>query len=218
MRHHLHIWLFYLNKLWNRFCLVLRGKSHSVFVCFIAMSLNASARWKVYAIGAVCVCVWSLKRRARHQISHLPLRVGIISKCVMDYIFMTWQRFKKKLKTNLFIERFTASSQPCNFLKKIFSFFLFSWQNICCGWALMRTLWSCSLHAVPLFGLPEQYQYLLILYKNAFTLASFVESHMTVWSRTDKHKRTTTTKMTVGPVKMEHNWRIRGCNNFILPR
>lgn len=65
------------------------GKSHSVFVCFIAMSLNASARWKVYAIGAVCVCVWSLKRRARHQISHLPLRVGIISKCVMDYIFMT---------------------------------------------------------------------------------------------------------------------------------
>lgn len=98
MRHHLHIWLFYLNKLWNRFCLVLRGKSHSVFVCFIAMSLNASARWKVYAIGAVCVCVWPLKRRARHQISHLPLRVGIISKCVMDYIFMTWQRLKKSWK------------------------------------------------------------------------------------------------------------------------
>lgn len=65
--------------------------------------------------GCVCVCVWSLKRRARHQISHLPLRVGIISKCVMGYRFMTWQRLKKKLKTNLFIERFTASSQPCNF-------------------------------------------------------------------------------------------------------
>lgn len=75
--------------------------------------------------GCVCVCVWSLKRRARHQISHLPLRVGIISKCVMGYIFMTWQRLKKKLKTNLFIERFTASSQPCNFFffKSFLSFF-----------------------------------------------------------------------------------------------
>lgn len=101
MRHHLHIWLFYLNKLWNRFCLVLRGKKplgFCLFYCNVPECISKIDQWKVYAIGAVCVCVWSLKRRARHQISHLPLRVGIISKCVMGYIFMTWQRFKKSWK------------------------------------------------------------------------------------------------------------------------
>lgn len=57
--------------------------------CNVPECISKIDQWKVYAIGAVCVCVWSLKRRARHQISHLPLRVGIISKCVMGYIFMT---------------------------------------------------------------------------------------------------------------------------------
>lgn len=101
MRHHLHIWLFYLNKLWNRFCLVLRGEKplgFCLFYCNVPECVSKIDQWKVYAIGAVCVCVWSLKRRARHQISHLPLRVGIISKCVMGYIFMTWQRLKKSWK------------------------------------------------------------------------------------------------------------------------
>lgn len=218
MRHHLHIWLFYLNKLWNRFCLVLRGKKplgFCLFYCNVPECISKMESLRDW--GCMCVCMVFKEEGQTSNITPASKSRYHLQMCDGLYIY-DLTAIKKKLKTNLFIERFTASSQPCNFLKKIFSFFLFSWQNICCGWALMRTLWPCSLHAVPLFGLPEQYQYLLILYKNAFTLASFVESHMTVWSRTDKHKRTTTTKMTVGPVKMEHNWRIRGCNNFILPR
>lgn len=127
MRHHLHIWLFYLNKLWNRFCLVLRGKKplgFCLFYCNVPECISKMESLRDW--GCMCVCMVFKEEGQTSNITPASKSRYHLQMCDGLYIY-DLTAIKKKLKTNLFIERFTASSQPCNFFKKnlfFLSFFL----------------------------------------------------------------------------------------------
>lgn len=125
MRHHLHIWLFYLNKLWNRFCLVLRGEKplgFCLFYCNVPECISKMESLRDW--GCMCVCVVFKEEGQTSNITPASKSRYHLQMCDGLYIY-DLTAIKKKLKTNLFIERFTASSQPCNFFKKSFLSFFF---------------------------------------------------------------------------------------------
>lgn len=76
--------------------------------------------------GCMCVCMAFKEEGQTSNITPASKSRYHLQMCDGLYIY-DLTAIKKKLKTNLFIERFTASSQPCNFLKKnlfFLSFFL----------------------------------------------------------------------------------------------
>lgn len=72
----------------------------------------------------VCVCMVFKEEGQTSNITPASKSRYHLQMCDGLYIY-DLTAIKKKLKTNLFIERFTASSQPCNFLKKSFLSFFF---------------------------------------------------------------------------------------------
>lgn len=64
--------------------------------------------------GCVCVCMVFKEEGQTSNITSASKSRYHLQMCDGLYIY-DLTAIKKKLKTNLFIERFTASSQPCNF-------------------------------------------------------------------------------------------------------
>lgn len=75
--------------------------------------------------GCVCVCVCMVFKEEGQTSNITPASKSRYHLQMCDGLYIyDLIAIKKKLKTNLFIERFTPSSQPCNFFFETFSFFL----------------------------------------------------------------------------------------------